>query len=186
MTLIDRCAGLRPGTVTSVPASAKRSLRSLARRWLALDEEIKDHDRHRLNRGGHRQLMESSGARLQVELLDRRRWRTRLELSTALFEYLEIFHNRQRRHSALGIFPGQHLIRPLLRAPHPDDRVGACRTLDNLTPVGYCPDQPCATLRGQATTLAHRAVSTATHFTSRTNNPAQNQTQERYETVSFR
>ncbi|MEV0186130.1 IS110 family transposase [Streptomyces sp. NPDC050625] len=45
MTLIDRCAGLRPGTVTSVLASAKRSLRSPARRWLALDEEIKDHDR---------------------------------------------------------------------------------------------------------------------------------------------
>ncbi|MBZ9643426.1 IS3 family transposase [Streptomyces sp. PSKA30] len=38
-----------------------------------------------------------------MELLDRRRWRTRLELSTALFEYLEIFHNRQRRHSALGM-----------------------------------------------------------------------------------
>jgi len=46
-------------------------------------------------------LMESFWARVQVELLDRRRWRTRLELSTALFEYLEIFHNRQRRHSAL-------------------------------------------------------------------------------------
>lgn len=40
-------------------------------------------------------------ARVQVELPDRRRWRTRLELSTALSEYLEIFHNRQRRHSAL-------------------------------------------------------------------------------------
>ena len=37
---------------------------------------------------------------MQVERLNRRRWRTRLELSTALFEYLEIFHNRQRRHSA--------------------------------------------------------------------------------------
>jgi len=48
-------------------------------------------------------LMESFWARVQVELLDRRRWRTRLELSTALFEYLEIFHNRQRRHSALGM-----------------------------------------------------------------------------------
>ncbi|MFE2586269.1 IS3 family transposase [Streptomyces sp. NPDC059378] len=36
-------------------------------------------------------------------LLNRRRWRTRLELSTALFEYLEIFHNRQRRHTALGM-----------------------------------------------------------------------------------
>jgi len=27
---------------------------------------------------------------------------TRLELANAIFEYLEIFHNRQRRHSALG------------------------------------------------------------------------------------
>ena len=28
---------------------------------------------------------------------------TRLELSTALFESLELFHNRQRRHSSLGM-----------------------------------------------------------------------------------
>jgi transposase InsO family protein len=48
-------------------------------------------------------MVESFWARVQVELLKRRRWRTRLELSTALFEYLEIFHNRQRRHSALGM-----------------------------------------------------------------------------------
>ncbi|MGW9352011.1 integrase core domain-containing protein, partial [Nocardiopsis flavescens] len=41
-------------------------------------------------------------SRMQVELLDRRRWRTRLELANAIFEYLEIFHNRQRRHSAIG------------------------------------------------------------------------------------
>src|SRR5450830_850713 len=34
--------------------------------------------------------------------LVRRRWRTRLELANAIFEYLEIFHNRQRRHSAIG------------------------------------------------------------------------------------
>ncbi|MGW4516217.1 IS3 family transposase [Streptomyces sp. NPDC004393] len=48
-------------------------------------------------------MMESLWARVQVELLDRKRWRTRLELSTALFEYPGIFHNRQRRHSALGM-----------------------------------------------------------------------------------
>ncbi|MET7906300.1 IS3 family transposase [Streptomyces sp. NPDC005355] len=48
-------------------------------------------------------LRESFWARVQVELLNRRRWRTRLELCIALFEYLEIFHNRQRRHSALGM-----------------------------------------------------------------------------------
>ena len=30
--------------------------------------------------------------RMQVELLDRRRWRTRVELANAMFAYLEIFH----------------------------------------------------------------------------------------------
>lgn len=48
-------------------------------------------------------LMESFWARMQVELLNRRRWNTRLELANAIFEYLEIFHNRQRRHSSLGM-----------------------------------------------------------------------------------
>jgi transposase InsO family protein len=48
-------------------------------------------------------LMESFWSRMQVELLDRRRWKTRTELANAIFEYLEIFHNRQRRHSGLGM-----------------------------------------------------------------------------------
>ena len=48
-------------------------------------------------------LMESFWARMQVELLNRKRWNTRLELANAMFEYLEIFHNRQRRHSSLGM-----------------------------------------------------------------------------------
>jgi putative transposase len=47
-------------------------------------------------------VIESFWSRMQVELLDRQRWRTRLQLANAIFEYLEIFHNRQRRHSALG------------------------------------------------------------------------------------
>ena len=47
--------------------------------------------------------MESFWSRVQVELLDRRAWSTRVELATALFKYLEIFHNRQRRHSSLGM-----------------------------------------------------------------------------------
>jgi putative transposase len=40
---------------------------------------------------------------MQTELLDRKKWRTRIELSSAIFEYLEIFHNRQRRHNALAM-----------------------------------------------------------------------------------
>jgi putative transposase len=39
---------------------------------------------------------------MQVELLDRHRWRTRVELANAIFECLEVFHNRQR-HSSLGM-----------------------------------------------------------------------------------
>ena len=46
-------------------------------------------------------VIESFWARLQTELLNRKKWKTRVELSTALFEYLEIFHNRTRRHSSL-------------------------------------------------------------------------------------
>ncbi|MEZ5374878.1 MAG: IS3 family transposase [Acidimicrobiales bacterium] len=48
-------------------------------------------------------MIESFWSRMQVELLNRRRWSTRVELATAIFEYLEVFHNRQRRHSALGM-----------------------------------------------------------------------------------
>ncbi|MFC5802908.1 IS3 family transposase [Streptomyces formicae] len=32
-----------------------------------------------------------------------KRWRTRLEPANTLLEYLEIFHNRQRRRSVLGM-----------------------------------------------------------------------------------
>jgi transposase InsO family protein/transposase-like protein len=48
-------------------------------------------------------VVESFWARMQVELLDRRRWKTRVELSNTIFEYIEIFHNRNRRHSSLGM-----------------------------------------------------------------------------------
>jgi putative transposase len=48
-------------------------------------------------------MMEAFWARMQTELLNRQRSRTRLELANAIFEYLEIFHNRKRRHSALGM-----------------------------------------------------------------------------------
>ena len=47
-------------------------------------------------------VVESFWGRMQVELLNRQRWRTRVELANAIFEYIEGFHNRRRRHSALG------------------------------------------------------------------------------------
>jgi transposase len=44
MTLIRGLAALRPGSITSTTASAKTALRALARRWLALNSEILEHD----------------------------------------------------------------------------------------------------------------------------------------------
>lgn len=48
-------------------------------------------------------MVEAFWGRMQVELLNRQRWRTRIELASAMFEYLEIFHNRHRRHSSIGM-----------------------------------------------------------------------------------
>jgi putative transposase len=47
-------------------------------------------------------MAESFFATLECELLARQRFPTQLEARTALFEYIEVFYNRQRRHSALG------------------------------------------------------------------------------------
>ncbi|MCR0984873.1 IS110 family transposase [Roseomonas populi] len=44
MALLRHLAALRPGPLTSTMASAKASLRAIARRWLALDAEVRDHD----------------------------------------------------------------------------------------------------------------------------------------------
>jgi putative transposase len=46
--------------------------------------------------------MESFWSSVQNELLNRQRWTTRIELSNAIFEYIEVFYNRRRRHSKLG------------------------------------------------------------------------------------
>jgi putative transposase len=42
-------------------------------------------------------------ATLKKELVNRRTWPSRLELQSAVFEYIEAFYNRQRRHSTLNM-----------------------------------------------------------------------------------
>lgn len=54
-------------------------------------------------------MMESFWSSMQIELLNRKKWKTRIELANAIFDYIEIFYNRQRRHSALGyLSPIEH------------------------------------------------------------------------------
>jgi putative transposase len=58
-------------------------------------------------------MVEAFWARMQDELLNRQRWKTRVELATAIHDYIETWHNTRRRHSALNMltptdFENQH------------------------------------------------------------------------------
>jgi transposase InsO family protein len=58
-----------------------------------------------MSRKGHctdNAQMESFWATLKTELIAGRRFATRREASLAIFEYVEVFYNRKRLHSALG------------------------------------------------------------------------------------
>jgi transposase InsO family protein len=47
-------------------------------------------------------LLESFFGTLKVECVDRQLFETRREARTVIFEYMEVFYNRQRLHSSLG------------------------------------------------------------------------------------
>src|SRR5262245_50631877 len=47
-------------------------------------------------------LMESLFGTLKEECVERQTYQTRSETRTSVFEYIEVFYNRQRKHSSLG------------------------------------------------------------------------------------
>jgi len=47
-------------------------------------------------------MAESFFATLKAELIDTRPWSTRRAARQAIFEWIEVFYNRRRYHSALG------------------------------------------------------------------------------------
>jgi putative transposase len=68
-------------------------------------------------------VVESFWGRMQVELFNRRRWKTRIELASAIHDYIEHFHNTRRRHSALGMLtPAEAEARQLTLNEHPQTR----------------------------------------------------------------
>ena len=47
-------------------------------------------------------VAESFFSTLKLDLLYRHSWPTRAAARSAIFEYIEVFYNRERRHSTLG------------------------------------------------------------------------------------
>jgi putative transposase len=62
-------------------------------------------------------LAESFFATLKKELVNRRSWPSRHELESAVFEYIEVFYNRERRHSTLGYLSPLEFEREIATSP---------------------------------------------------------------------
>jgi transposase InsO family protein len=61
---------------------------------------------------GPNAVAESFFATLKTELVDQIQWSIRAQARSAIFEYIELFFNRRRRHSALGyLCPNQFELR---------------------------------------------------------------------------
>ena len=66
-------------------------------------------------------MMESFWSSVQIEMLNRKKLRTSVDLANAIFDYIEIFYNRRRRHSQLGYStPIEHELR-FNQHPSPPD-----------------------------------------------------------------
>lgn len=55
---------------------------------------------------------------MQIELLDRKKWTTVVELSTEIADYIDCSHNHKRRHSLLGMLTPteyENLYAPMLK-----------------------------------------------------------------------
>ena len=69
-------------------------------------------------------MCESFFATLECELLARRRFKTQAEARLALFQFIEGFYNRSRRHSSIGYLSPLDYERRLLAGPDPRQPAG--------------------------------------------------------------
>ena len=63
-------------------------------------------------------MIESFWGTMQLELLDSKTWKTRSQLATAIFEWIECWYNPKRRHSRIGMH-SPATFETLHSPPHP-------------------------------------------------------------------
>ncbi|NYI40902.1 transposase InsO family protein [Demequina lutea] len=64
---------------------------------------------------------------MQIDLLDRRAWATRVELANAIFEWIEAFYHPRRRHFAISAM-ARARSSPAMRPVHRAERVNGPAT----------------------------------------------------------
>ena len=62
-------------------------------------------------------VLESFHATLKKDLIHRRSWPTKAQARIAVFDYIEAFYNRRRRHSTLGMLSPVEFENGTLRTP---------------------------------------------------------------------
>jgi transposase InsO family protein len=74
-------------------------------------------------------VLESFHASLKKDLIHRRAWPTKAEARSAVFDYIEAFYNRRRRHSTLGMLSPLEFENGTLRS------AGASLAASRLAPI---------------------------------------------------
>lgn len=70
-------------------------------------------------------MIETFCSTMQIELLSRKKRNTRIEFVNAIFEFIEVFYNRRRRHSSLQYATPRDY--DLARTPRPHATPGSLR-----------------------------------------------------------
>jgi putative transposase len=78
-------------------------------------------------------VAESFFATLKKELVDRRSWPEKAELRTEIFDFIEIFYNRRRRHSTLGMRSPVHYENSTLDPDGSKDAASRLITNEKIT-----------------------------------------------------
>jgi putative transposase len=80
-------------------------------------------------------IVESFWGRMQAELFNRRTWKTRIELASAIHDHIELFHNTRRRHSSLDMHTPQNSKKTTTTpsTPPPDARTQTPRERGQIT-----------------------------------------------------
>ena len=84
-------------------------------------------------------VAESFFATIKKELIHRRAWPTKAELRTEVFDYIEVFYNRERRHSTLGQQSPVDYENSTLSPSGPIDAASRLPSLDQITIMSGSP-----------------------------------------------
>jgi hypothetical protein len=86
-------------------------------------------------------MMESFWSSMQIELLNRKKWKTRVELANAIFDYIEIFHNRQRRPLSARLSHPHRVRTTLRKRTHPRCQLATADGAQTVGQVNLSPDR---------------------------------------------